>query len=207
MEAGLETATDKAADLTHFIERARQVTRLTELTPEIAHEVIEKIVVFKPEKAGQQVDIYYKTVGLWCVPSPEEMEKLFQSTLQSREKRRRSSRHAVQNQESFSFRVSRRPTLPYEVSALSGSFFLIYMVRSFHDGNMSIILHSKILESIVWMRAVFIPNPQKALLPRRSSLSGTAAPRQRPAPDSFSFVWLPGPNTRPPARSRPARSR
>ena len=52
MEAGLETATDKAADLTHFIERARQVTRLTELTPEIAHEVIEKIVVFKPEKAG-----------------------------------------------------------------------------------------------------------------------------------------------------------
>lgn len=52
MEAGLETATAKAADLTHFIERARQVTRLTELTPEIAHEVIEKIVVFKPEKAG-----------------------------------------------------------------------------------------------------------------------------------------------------------
>ena len=35
METRVETATDKANDLQHFIERARQVTRLTELTPEI----------------------------------------------------------------------------------------------------------------------------------------------------------------------------
>lgn len=45
MEASLNATTDKAADLQHFIERARQVTRLTELTPEIVHEFIEKIMV------------------------------------------------------------------------------------------------------------------------------------------------------------------
>ena len=45
MEASLDATTDKAADLQRFIERARQVTRLTELTPEIVHEFIEKIVV------------------------------------------------------------------------------------------------------------------------------------------------------------------
>ena len=43
---------DKAGDLQKFIQRARQVTRLTELTPEIVHKFIEKIVVSKPEKAG-----------------------------------------------------------------------------------------------------------------------------------------------------------
>ena len=34
----------------HFIERARQVTRLTELTPEIVHEFIEKIMVSQADK-------------------------------------------------------------------------------------------------------------------------------------------------------------
>ncbi|MCH5352239.1 MAG: recombinase family protein, partial [Acutalibacter sp.] len=50
MEASLKATTDKAADLQRFIELARQVTRLTELTPEIVHEFIEKIVVSQPEK-------------------------------------------------------------------------------------------------------------------------------------------------------------
>ena len=91
METRVETATDKANDLQHFIERARQVTRLTELTPEIVHEFIEKIVVSKSEKVEgkrrQQVDIYYKTVGLWCAPSPEEMEELFQKYLAAQKKK------------------------------------------------------------------------------------------------------------------------
>ena len=85
MEASLDATTDKAADLQRFIERARQVTRLTELTPEIVHEFIEKIVVSKPDKVDgerhQRVDIQYNTIGLWCAPSPEEMEKLFQEHL------------------------------------------------------------------------------------------------------------------------------
>ena len=39
---GLEATADKAADLQRFIERARQVTRLTEPAPEIDHEFIRK---------------------------------------------------------------------------------------------------------------------------------------------------------------------
>ena len=85
MEASLDATTDKAADLQRFIEQARQVTRLTKLTPEIIHEFIEKIVVSKPDKVDgkrhQRVDIYYNTIGLWCAPPPEEMEKLFQEHL------------------------------------------------------------------------------------------------------------------------------
>ena len=91
MEASLDATTDKAADLQRFIERARQVTRLTELTPEIVHEFIEKIVVFKPDKVDgkrhQRVDIHYNTIGLWCAPSPEEMEKLFQEHLAGQHKK------------------------------------------------------------------------------------------------------------------------
>lgn len=35
LEASLNATADKAGDLQKFIQRARQVTRLTELTPEI----------------------------------------------------------------------------------------------------------------------------------------------------------------------------
>ena len=91
MEASLDVTTDKAADLQRFIERARQVTRLTELTPEIVHEFSEKIVLFKPDKVDgkrhQRVDIHYNTIGLWCAPSPEEMEKLFQEHLAGQHKK------------------------------------------------------------------------------------------------------------------------
>ena len=91
MEASLDATTDKAADLQRFIERARQVTRLTELTPEIVHEFIEKIVVSKPNKVDgkrhQRLDIHYNTIGLWCAPSPEEMEKLFQEYLAGQRKK------------------------------------------------------------------------------------------------------------------------
>ena len=91
MEASLDATTDKAADLQRFIERARQVTRLTELTPEIVREFIEKIVVSKPDKVDgkrhQRVDIHYNTIGLWCAPSPEEMEKLFQEHLAGQHKK------------------------------------------------------------------------------------------------------------------------
>ncbi len=57
----METARDQTADLQRFIDRAKQVTQLTELTPEIVHEFVEKIIVHKPEKIDgkryQQVDM------------------------------------------------------------------------------------------------------------------------------------------------------
>ena len=91
LEDSLNATADKADDLQKFIQRARQVTRLTELTPEIVHEFIDKIVVSKPDKAGgkrhQRVDIHYNTIGLWCAPSPEEMERLYQEHLANQRKR------------------------------------------------------------------------------------------------------------------------
>ena len=91
LETSLNVTADKADDLQKFIQRARQVTRLTELTPEIVHEFIEKIVVSKPEKIDgkrhQRVGIHYNTIGLWCAPSPEEMERLYQEHLADQRKR------------------------------------------------------------------------------------------------------------------------
>lgn len=85
LETTLNSTVSKADDLQKFIDRAKQITRLTELTQEIVHEFIEKIVVSKPEKVEgkrrQRVDIYYNTIGLWYAPEPEEMERLFQEYL------------------------------------------------------------------------------------------------------------------------------
>lgn len=64
-----------ASDLQKFIQRARQVTRLTELTPEIVHVFIAQIVVSRPEKIDgkrhQRVEIHYYTIGLWVAPELE----------------------------------------------------------------------------------------------------------------------------------------
>ena len=38
-------------------------------------------------KRHQRVDIHYNTIGLWCAPSPEEMEKLFQEHLADKRKK------------------------------------------------------------------------------------------------------------------------
>ena len=91
LEDSLNATADKADDLQKFIQRARQVTRLTELTPEIVHEFIDKIVVSKPDKLNgkrhQRVDIHFNIIGLWCAPSPEEMEKLDREHLAEQRKR------------------------------------------------------------------------------------------------------------------------
>ena len=77
MEAILDAT---AADFQRFIERARQVTRLTELTPEIVHEFIEKIVVHEKEvkwskHAPQTVEIYYNGIG-FIDKQHQDMESL-----------------------------------------------------------------------------------------------------------------------------------
>ncbi len=91
MEASLDATTDKAADLQRFIERARQVTRLTKLMPEIVHEFIDKIVVSKPDKMDgkryQRVDIHYNTIGLWVAPDPETLEREYLAYYNSMRKR------------------------------------------------------------------------------------------------------------------------
>lgn len=91
LDDSLRTTEDKGHNLQKFIDRAKRVTRLTELTPEIVHEFIEKIVVSRPDKRDgkryQTVDIHYNTIGLWYAPEPEEMEKLFQEHLADQHKK------------------------------------------------------------------------------------------------------------------------
>ena len=45
MEQQFNSEKDKSEGLQHFINKAKKLTHLTELTPEILHEFIEKIVV------------------------------------------------------------------------------------------------------------------------------------------------------------------
>ncbi|MDD3002236.1 MAG: DUF4368 domain-containing protein [Candidatus Riflebacteria bacterium] len=88
MKDYLEHETDKSDSLQLFINKVKRITHLTELTPEIVHEFIEKLVVSKPERVGgkrtQTIDIYYNGIGIVREPMPEEMEELFQEHLQNR---------------------------------------------------------------------------------------------------------------------------
>ena len=64
LTAYIETAEQKSADVTAFISVVQKYERITELTPEIMHELIEKIIVHAPDKSSghrtQQIDIYYR---------------------------------------------------------------------------------------------------------------------------------------------------
>ena len=82
LESDLTTVSEKTATLEQFISKVRGITRLTELSPELVHEFIEKIVVsearYLDNKRIQIVDIYYKGVGMIRGFSPEELEENFQ---------------------------------------------------------------------------------------------------------------------------------
>ena len=60
----IETAEQKSADVTAFIKVVRKYEQITELTPEIMHELIEKIVVHAPDKSSghrtQEIEIHYR---------------------------------------------------------------------------------------------------------------------------------------------------
>lgn len=70
-------------------------TRLKELTPEIVHEFIEKIVVSKPTYIDgtrqQSIDIYYKGVGIIKFFSAEEMETLYQKHINSKRSKEKTA--------------------------------------------------------------------------------------------------------------------
>lgn len=62
----------KTVDLTQFISNVKKYTEITELTPEILNELIEKILVHQAEivngKKTQEIDIYYRGVGIISFP-------------------------------------------------------------------------------------------------------------------------------------------
>ena len=64
LTAHIETAEQKSADVTAFIRAVQKYERITELMPEIMHELIEKIVVHAPDKSSghrtQEIEIHYR---------------------------------------------------------------------------------------------------------------------------------------------------
>ena len=91
-ERYLSEETDKTENLQKFISRVKAITEPTELTPELLHEFIDKIVVSAPHylngKRYQLVDIHYKGVGIINTLTPEEMEEAFQQYRQDQRARR-----------------------------------------------------------------------------------------------------------------------
>ena len=83
MENYLNTETDKTESLQRFIEKVKRITEIKELTAELVHEFIDKIVVHAPRyldgKRDQLIDIYYNGVGILRELSPEEMKEAFQN--------------------------------------------------------------------------------------------------------------------------------
>ncbi len=64
LKSFIETTEQKSADTSQFIKVVKQYERITELTPEIMHELIEKIVVHAPDKSSghreQKVEIHFR---------------------------------------------------------------------------------------------------------------------------------------------------
>lgn len=85
MQTYLETETDKTENLQRFIDKVKQLTEIKELTPDLIHEFIDRIVVYAPKyldgKRYQVVDIDYSGVGILRELCPEEMEEAFQKRL------------------------------------------------------------------------------------------------------------------------------
>ena len=79
----------KTTDLTQFISNVKKYTEITELTPEILNELIEKILVHQAEKVNgkkvQEIDIYYRGVGIISFPvSLEDMTMVIEKMINKR---------------------------------------------------------------------------------------------------------------------------
>ena len=82
MESYLEAEIDKTVNLQKFVQKVKAIIEPTELTGELVHEFIYKIVVsashYLDEKRYQIIDIYYNGVGIIKPLNPEDMEAGFQ---------------------------------------------------------------------------------------------------------------------------------
>ncbi|MBR2041487.1 MAG: DUF4368 domain-containing protein [Oscillospiraceae bacterium] len=90
LEEYLSTETDKAENLQRFIYKVKRIREIKELTPELIHEFIEKIVVSSPRyfdgKRYQIVDIYYNGIGIIRGLTPEDTEEVFERELEQKQK-------------------------------------------------------------------------------------------------------------------------
>ena len=75
----IENNEKKDTDITKFITNVKKYTEITELSPEILNEWIEKIIIHQQEKVNgkkiQEIDIYYRGVGIISFPvSTQDIE-------------------------------------------------------------------------------------------------------------------------------------
>ena len=75
----IENTKKKDTDITQFISNVKKYTEITELSPKILNELIEKIVIHQQEKVNskkvQEIDIYYRGVGIISFPvSTDDIE-------------------------------------------------------------------------------------------------------------------------------------
>lgn len=68
----IENTEKKDTDITQFISNVKKYTEITELSAEILNELIERIVIHQQEKVNekkvQEIDIYYRGVGIISFP-------------------------------------------------------------------------------------------------------------------------------------------
>ena len=68
----IDNTEKEETNLTQFISNVKKYTEITELTPEILNELIEKIIIHQTEKINgkkvQEIDIYYRGVGIISFP-------------------------------------------------------------------------------------------------------------------------------------------
>ena len=79
----------KETNLTQFISNVKKYTEITELTPEILNELIEKIIIHQTKKINgkkvQEIDIYYRGVGIISFPvSFDNMKMAIEKMLNER---------------------------------------------------------------------------------------------------------------------------
>ena len=94
----LDETKQKTDELEKFIAKVKKITEIKELTPELVHEFISKIVVHAPyrkdKRRHQAIDIYYSGVGIVYIPEPEESEMMFQEHLRNLEEKQNHEKTA-----------------------------------------------------------------------------------------------------------------
>jgi DNA invertase Pin-like site-specific DNA recombinase len=95
METELAEERQAAVNTEHFIALVKSYTEIDALSPTILHEFIDKIVVHVPDKSSgkrkQKVELFYNAIGIFDVPSEDEMVELL--------KERKARRTAEQEQQ------------------------------------------------------------------------------------------------------------
>ena len=80
MEADVAKGEEVTADFQAFLANIRKYTDITELTPTILNEFIQRIDIHAPDKSSgkrvQQIDIFYNAVGVIDIPAPGELEAM-----------------------------------------------------------------------------------------------------------------------------------